>query len=109
MQEADACQKLEKTLTQALETDAEPARELPDAEKELWKAIAAKRELLSKQNQDISRLNGRIIEKVERLGNGPTGEIETEIAINTIRHSARSIQNIVNMASFQEDSKKVVE
>lgn len=109
MQEADACQKLEKTLTQALETDAEPARELPDAEKELWKAIAAKRELLSKQNQDISRLNGRIIEKAERLGNGPTGEIETEIAINTIRHSARSIQNIVNMASFQEDSKKVVE
>ena len=30
----------------------------------------------------------------------PTGE--REIAINTIRHSAKSIQNILEMASFQE-------
>lgn len=105
MQEADACQKLEKSLA-ATSKEAGPSTELRDAERELWVAITAKRELLSEQHHEISRLNAEIVENTARLLN----EIhigETEMAINNISHSAHSIQNILEMASFQEDSNEV--
>ena len=104
MQEADACQKLEASLAATSGEKAEPSAELRDAEKALWVAITAKRELLSEQHHEISRLNREIVENTARLLN----EIhigETEIAINNISHSAHSIQDILKMASFQEDSK----
>ena len=104
MREADSCERLKKVLTSALKNKAEPSTELRDAEEKLEKAVLAKRVLLFEQCKDILRLNGRVVESAERLGKGPIGEIETEIAINTILHSANSMQNILQLATFQSQN-----
>lgn len=97
MLQADACQKLEARMAATNSSNATEA--LPDSENQLWQAIQAKRELLSEQYQEISRLNSVIVDKAEHLlAENLKGKTQT--TINDIRHSANSVQNIVDMASF---------
>jgi methyl-accepting chemotaxis protein len=97
MLQADACQKLEARMAATNSSDSTEA--LPESENQLWQAIQAKRELLSEQYREISRLNNGIVDKAEHLlAENLNGKTQT--AINDIRHCANSIQNIVDMASF---------
>ncbi|MCU7918757.1 MAG: hypothetical protein KZQ95_10415 [Candidatus Thiodiazotropha sp. (ex Epidulcina cf. delphinae)] len=105
MQEAEACEGLEQAMMAESAGDTKSSEALVDAQKELRGAIQSRRELLAEQYREISRLNSGVVEKAERLlDKGPKGEAES--VINAIRHSAESIRDILEMASFQSGSKR---
>jgi len=107
MQETDICRDLEKTLAEATGKEGEYSAELKDILEELLRAFVVKHEVRSEQYQEISRLNDLIVERTEHLlEERPLGAAETEI--ETIRHSAMSIRNIIVMFTFPNKSKKTV-
>jgi HAMP domain-containing protein len=100
MREADACEKLESVLSEAVDS---PERE--EAEREFRDTLAARHELLYQQYHKLHSLNGAVIEQVKVLQKeGHSGQ--AQISINTIRYSSRSLQNILEMIAFQENRKR---
>ena len=100
MSEADACGRLEKLMEEKL--TGEECRQAAD---EIRDSVAARRRILSEQYHKVHRLNGHILEKTdELLEDMPSGPRET--ALNGIRYSAKSVQTILEMASFPEDEMK---
>ncbi|MEW8505758.1 MAG: hypothetical protein AB2598_03575 [Candidatus Thiodiazotropha sp.] len=101
MEEADACERLEKTLSAG---EVSMNDELREIEKELLSAISARGELLAEQYQEISRLNSGIAERAERLlQEHLKGESVT--SVNTIHHLAQSIRSILDMTMAQNQTK----
>lgn len=96
MREADACERLQELVNN---TDA--AAELPDAQAELRASIVARRELLQEQYQNMHQLIDRILERTETLLEDARPGA-TEVSLNTIRYSARSVQTQLLMASAPE-------
>ena len=96
MREADACEKLES----ALQKDADVA-ERKVAEQEFKEALTDRQTLLYQQHHKLHDLNTVIIDKAEALHQGGlSGQIY--IDVSTIRHSSRSMRNILEMIAFQE-------
>ena len=92
MQEADACRRLEGLLSGPHST---AARE--EAGSALRQAVELRKGLLQEQYRKLHQLHEWIIERAEELlRRNPTGR--TEIALNTIRYSARSAQTLLEMA-----------
>jgi len=101
MREADACGRLEKLMQDALTGD-----ECRQAADEIRDSVISRRKILSEQYHKVHRLNGHILEKTdELLADMPSGRRET--ALNGIRYSAKSVQTILEMASFPEDETRV--
>lgn len=100
MREAAACDNLVTALKNRAE---DPARK--EAEKEFRQALSARRELLFGQYQKLHDLNKTVIEKAEILRQQVHAG-ETQININTISDSARSLNNILEMIVFQEQEKR---
>ncbi|MCB1753426.1 MAG: HAMP domain-containing protein, partial [Gammaproteobacteria bacterium] len=100
MREAAACDNLVTALKNRVE---DPARK--EAEKEFRQALSARRELLFGQYQKLHDLNKTVIEKAEILRQQVHAG-ETQININTISDSARSLNNILEMIVFQEQEKR---
>ncbi len=100
MQEAEACQSLEQLLK---ERESEPEG-LMDAEWDLRRAMKEKQELTRQQCNEVRELSRTIVGETERLlGERPSGE--QEIGLNSIRHSAKSIQSFLEILSHQETQK----
>ncbi len=107
MQETDICRDLEKALAEATGKGNEHSEELRDILEELFRALVGKQEVRSEQYQEISRLNDLIVKRTDHLlEERPLGAAETDI--KTIRHSAMSIRNIINMFTFPNTSEKTV-
>lgn len=101
MQESDACKDLQQVLNKAKD---DPQRKA--AEQQFREALAARHELLNQQYHKLHDLNGAIIHKVEDLQQeGISGQ--TYIDIIAIRYSARSIQSILELITFQRDREEV--
>ncbi|HXK55012.1 MAG TPA: hypothetical protein PLZ16_00050 [Gammaproteobacteria bacterium] len=100
MREAAACDNL---VTALKNRAGDPARK--EAEKEFRQALSARRELLFGQYQKLRDLNKTVIEKAEILRQQVHAG-ETQININTISDSARSLNNILEMIVFQEQEKR---
>ena len=100
MREAAACDNL---VTALKNRAGDPARK--EAEKEFRQALSARRELLFGQYQKLHDLNKTVIEKAEILRQQVHAG-ETQININTISDSARSLNNILEMIVFQEQEKR---
>lgn len=93
MREADACERLQELMQQPQESD-----ERRQVEEELRQAALAREELLREQHQSIHQLVDRIIDKAEALlEDARPGS--NEVALNTIRYSARSVQTKLEMVS----------
>jgi len=100
MREADACGRLEKLREETL-----TGEECQKAADEIRESVHARQELLSEQYHKVHRLNGQILDKVDiLLEDMPSGRRET--ALNGIRYSAKSVQTILEMASFPEDAEQ---
>jgi len=96
MREADACERLQELMQKP---DALP--ELPEAEAELRRSFESRKELLREQHQHMHQLVDRVVEKAETLLEDARPGA-TEVSLNTIRYSARSMQTILAMASAPE-------
>ena len=96
MREADACERL-----QELVTSPNASAELTEAKAELRQSVAARKELLQEQYQNMHQLIDRILERTEALLEDARPGA-TEVALNTIRYSARSVQTLLLMASAPE-------
>ena len=95
MRENDACRKLHTLLTTA--TPAErTSDELPVAIAELTSAIQEKDALCSENQRRIEELNAEVLAKSDQLiAEEPEGRVW--LAAQTIRHSAKSIDNVLKM------------
>ena len=100
MREADACVRVEELIAQSAATeDSEQAYD------ELRQAVLARKEQRWKQYNKMHGLVERIIDSAEELlAHARPGN--TEIALNTIRYSARSVQTTLEMASTPETRKR---
>lgn len=97
MREADACERLESLLR-----ESGGSRELEAAGEALCESLAAKKQLLSEHYQKVHQLNGVIVKRADQLlDDAPAYGAES--SLNTIRYAAKSVQTIVEMASFTED------
>jgi len=96
MREADACERL-----QELFNSPDAAVELQEAKAELRQSVAERKELLQDQYQNMHQLTDRILERTETLLEDARPGA-TEVALNTIRYSARSVQTLLLMASAPE-------
>ena len=96
MREADACGRFE-----ALIQEPHSVEDRQDAEEEFRQAVLARKELLWQQYSKMHQHVDRIIDKTEGLLKH-TRSGNTEIELNTIRYSARSVQTILEMASAPE-------
>ena len=106
MQEAEACQRLEQVLREGT-GDQLHQGELAEAEKELLAAIEARYQLAHNQYQEVHNLSGTIINEAEKLAVERSAG-EREISLDTIRHSAKSIQSFLEIVSYQEERKDPV-
>ncbi len=107
MQEADVCHKLQDTLMVELGAEAKISTELKDLGIELRKVLRDKAELYSNQSKDILLLSREIIETVERLLDArPLAE--TQDSLNSIRHTAMSIKNYLEMIAFRQGESEAV-
>ncbi len=103
MNEADACEHLEKVL----QTSADDS-ERENAVQQFRDALAARRTLLHQQHHKLHDLNGAIIKKADALQQeGLSGQ--TYINLSSISHSSRSMKNILDMISFQEHEERTIE
>ena len=93
MREADACERLQELV----QGNSESA-ELSQAGLELRESISAKRGLLHEQYQTMHQYIDRIIERTDTLLEDARPGV-TEVALNTIRVSARSVQTLLVMAA----------
>ena len=96
LREADACERLEALLSKASDADG-----FQDADQELRRALLARKELLWEQYHKVHQLNGWILERAEGLLEDAPSH-RSEIALNTIRYSAKSVQTILETASFPD-------
>jgi len=96
MREADACERLQQLLN-----GPASSQEFSEARSELRESVGARRELLKEQFQNMHQLNDRIIERAETLLEDARPGA-AEVALNTIRYSARSAQTLLVMASAPE-------
>ena len=100
MREADACERLQELMRQPRALD-----ERLQVEEELRQSVLARKELLREQHQSIHRLVDRIIDRAEvLLEDARPGS--NEVALNTIRYSARSVQTKLEMVSGLEIGQK---
>lgn len=100
MAEAGACENLESVLNK---TAGDPQRQ--EAEREFREALVSRHELLFQQYHKLYGLNGEVVEQVEMLQKeGHSGQ--TQISLNNIRYSSRSMQNILEMIAFQNNKKR---
>jgi hypothetical protein len=104
VQEADACKRLEKLRTVVVKsTGKKGIKGLQAAESELREALSHRRSLLSGHYHKLHRLNGWIIERADLLLR-KGGSRQAETALDSITHSARSAQSILDMISeHQQD------
>ena len=93
MREADACERLQDLMEQT-----EPSDEQREAAEELRQSLLAKKDLLHEQHQRIHQLVGWIIDRAETLLEHARPGAD-EVALNTIRYSARSAQTRLEMVS----------
>ncbi len=101
MQEADACERLDQLLSSKQNDSQATVEELQSALADLRRALAGRHSLLSAHYQKLHRLNGWIIERAERLlQQGYSGQ--DEIALDSIRYSARSMQAILELITHQD-------
>ena len=100
MREADACERLQELMRQPRALD-----ERLQVEEELRQSVLARKELLREQHQSIHRLVDRIIDRAEvLLEDARPGS--NEVALNTIRYAARSVQTKLEMVSGLEIGQK---
>lgn len=100
MAEAGACEGLESVLGKAAD---DPQRQ--EAEREFREALASRHELLFQQYHKLYGLNSEVVEQVDMLQKeGHSGQ--TQISLNNIRYSSRSMQNILEMIAFQKNQKR---
>jgi methyl-accepting chemotaxis protein len=93
MREADACERLQELVSVSGDV-----AECTEARAELRESVGARKELLQEQYQNMHQQIDRIIERTETLlEEARPGS--TEVALNTIRYSARSVQTLLLMAS----------
>lgn len=100
MRETVACEDLIKSMENPT---ADPARE--NAEREFRETLSARRKLLFEQYRKLYDLNSAILDNAESLRH----EVhvgQTQTSINTISHSARSLNSILEMILFQEHEKR---
>lgn len=103
MNEADACEHLEQILQKAADDS-----ERESAVHQFRDALTAGHAILEQQHHKLQDLNGTIIKKAETLQQeGLSGQIY--IDISSIRHSSRSMKNILDMISFQEHKERTIE
>ena len=102
MREADACERL-----QQLVNSPDASAELSEAQVELRQSVAARKDLLQEQFQSMHQLIDRILERTETLLEDARPGAN-EVALNTIRYSARSVQTLLLMASAPEIWKRGV-
>jgi HAMP domain-containing protein len=103
MSEADACERLQELLN-----SPDASAELSDARAELRQSVVARKELLQEQYQNMHQLIDRILERTETLLEDARSGA-TEVALNNIRYSARSVQTQLLMVSAPELSKNGTE
>jgi HAMP domain-containing protein/CHASE3 domain sensor protein len=96
MREADACGRL-----QELVKNQGGSAQLTEAKAELRQSVGARRELLQEQYQNMHQLIDRILERTETLLQDARPGA-TEVALNTVRYSARTVQTLLLMASAPE-------
>ena len=96
MREADACERLHELLKGPASSP-----EMTEAREELRESVQSRRELLKDQYQNMHQMNDRIIERAETLLEDARPGA-TEVALNTIRYSARTVQTLLAMASTPE-------
>ncbi len=99
MAEEEACKKLK----QALLSDAQglPISSLDAAKDDLKSALLTKKGLFTTQCEGIEQLSSTITEKADELLKGkPSGD--TLVALDSIRHSAQSIKNFLEIVSSHE-------
>ncbi len=96
MRESAACERLESLLEEVGAT-----QELEAAKRELRQALQARKKLLWEQYHKVHQLNGWIVERAESLLDDSPSQ-RAEIALNTIRYSAKSVQTILETAAFPE-------
>lgn len=96
MREADACERMQELMQKP-----DSMTELPEAEAELRRAFESRKELLREQHQHMHQLVDRVVDKAETLLEDARPGA-TEVSLNTIRYSARSMQTILAMASAPE-------
>ena len=96
MRESAACERLESLLE-----DVGATQELEAAKRELRQALQARKKLLWEQYHKVHQLNGWIVERAESLLDDSPSQ-RAEIALNTIRYSAKSVQTILETAAFPE-------
>ncbi len=96
VREADACERLRDLIGRP-----SSSVDRAEAEDELRQSLIARKELMREQHRKIHQLNEWIIERAEALlEHARPGS--TEVALNTIRYSARSAQTLLMMASVPE-------
>jgi hypothetical protein len=96
IREADACERL-----QQLVNSPDASVELPEAQVELRQLVAARKNLVPAQYQNAHQLIDRILDITETLLEDPRPGAN-EVALNTIRYSARSVRTLLLMASARE-------
>lgn len=96
MSEADACERLQELLKQTSSTEARW-----QAEKELRHSIRARHQLLLEQHESMHQLLGRIIDRVDIMRKGVHSGAN-EVALNTVRYLARSMQTKLEMLSWPD-------
>ncbi len=108
MQEADACRKLQETLNNETKTEADVLVKLSDLEVELKKVLREKGELYANHSRDLLSLSREIVETAEHLLDGKSAA-ETDTALNSIRHTAMSINNYLEITAFRQEESKATE
>ena len=93
MREADACDRLQELV----QGDSKVV-ELSQAQLDLKESVAARRELLHDQYQTMHQYIDRIIERSDTLLEEARPGA-SEVALNTIRFAARSVQTLLVMTS----------
>ena len=100
MNETEACSQLERILGQPAEWDSDTASEVENLQLQLRETLAIKKELMSKELEEIETLNEKILNRSALLQHSSVSRGDVEEQSKSIHYSAELIRKSLRMLSY---------